>query len=233
MTDRVPASQAPWERRVHAALVHASDGAPPPSVDSPSPAAIWDAVVGELPPRQTQEVLDAALRSPAAYAELRLALALAAELSVVEQSDVLAPATKPPTHWSSRWAPVTLAVAAALIATIALRPGTRATAPMPGASYRDGETPVVRATVAHEARLPRDAFVLSWHAQDDARYTVTVSTDSAQLLLRRSGLSKPRLTVPAAALEDLPAGTRVLWRVEAVSRDGVQSRSPTFVVVVQ
>ncbi|MEM6995404.1 MAG: hypothetical protein AAF721_33150 [Myxococcota bacterium] len=228
MTHLESPSNERWERSVHRALVATSDD-PTGAASSVTVDAIWDAVLGKLPSRQAQAVLDAALMCPAAYAELRLALALTAELDAIgipETDDA-------PSRWTSRWLPLSLAVAAALLAAIALRPAPRSPLPAHGAGYRDGATAAIVSALDDGAALSRDAFVLSWGALPDARYDVSVSTESARILFVRRGIREAELTVPAPVLADLAAGTRVLWRVEAVQGDGTRTRSATFVVVVQ
>ena len=42
-------------------------------------------------------------------------------------------------------------------------------------------------------------------------------------------LEEPRYTVPATALEDLPSGAEVFWKVDATQTDGGRVSSPTFV----
>ena len=224
----------PWEERVHQALVAAADEAPP-SATSPSPDRIWDAVRGQLPSREAQDVIDAALRDPAAYAELRMALALAAELDAIGL-EALAPAVSAKSSRSvrtRRWGVLAFAIAAALLAALTLRSQGEPPVASHGADYRDSTTPSLGSDLEPGHPLPRDAFELRWDAVPGAHYTISVSTESARLVTHRRGLREPSLTVPAAKLTDLPRGTRLLWRVEAVLEDGTREHSPTFVVTLQ
>jgi hypothetical protein len=56
-----------------------------------------------------------------------------------------------------------------------------------------------------------------------------VTTESLQVVATFGQLVEPAVVVPESALVSLPAGTRVLWRVEAVLPDGERVASPTYV----
>ena len=219
-----------WEERVHQALVATAEEAQP-SATSPSPDRIWDAVQGQLPRREAQDVIDAALRDPAGYAELRMALALTAELEALEVEGAPPASTESSrSERNRRWGVLAFALAAALLAALTLRSRGEAPVASHGADYRDGGNSSLGSELEPGESLPRDAFELRWSSVPGAHYTISVSTESARLVTHRRGLRKPSLTIPPAKLSDLPSGTRLLWRVEAVLEDGTRERSPTFVV---
>lgn len=222
---------SPWERRVHRALVAASEDASP--TDAAPPAdRIWAAVCGQLPGREARDVIDAAVLDPAAFVELRLALALADELGPETAAE---PEGRRPggTVRARGWAALALAVAAALLAVLSLRPRSPGLELDGPPSYREAPSTTLGSRIPEGAELAREAFELRWQAVEGATYDVSVSTQSAELVAHRRGIREPRLKVPAQALRSLPAGSKLLWRVEARLADGTSRRSPTFVVVVR
>lgn len=193
-----------------------------PSAEPIDPDRLWAAVAGELPSREAQAVVDAALLDPAAHEELRLALAI---------RDALSQGQAPPRQsgsWSRSWWTMVLAVAAALLAVLTLRPLD----PSPGLDspiqFRGGAG--TAQIEAGPATLPAERFELRWEGRQGAHYDVRVSTDEPRLLIRKRGLTEPRFVVPPETFEGLPSGTRILWQVEVVTPDGRKERSQTSVV---
>lgn len=134
-------------------------------------------------------------------------------------------------HW--RWrAAATMMMAATVVAAVGLGVWRPWSPQKPQVAQRAGnETEVLRSRVDPEEALPRQAFVLSWEVEptwQDARFSVTVTAEDLTLVAEAHGLEETRYEVPAEALAALPAGARLLWRVEAVRPDGAQLRSPTF-----
>lgn len=222
----------PWHDRVHNALVHASDEALP-NAAAPSADQIWQAVHGELDSREAQAVVDAALLDPAAYAELRLALAVSREMATLEASDAGNEAKDAPKQRSWRGLSLGIAAAAALLAAVSLRPRPQPPSAPSRANYRAADPGQVKSALAHEASVDRDHFILEWEPVAGAHYTVSVSTQSARLLAHRRGLKEPRLVLPPTTLSSVASGSRILWRVEAVREDGSKDNSATFVVVLR
>jgi hypothetical protein len=58
---------------------------------------------------------------------------------------------------------------------------------------------------------------------------VQVATDGLEPVADARGLSAPEYLVPPERLASLPAGTKLLWRVEAVAPGGARLVSGTFV----
>lgn len=195
-----------------------------PSEDMPSAETIWAAVHGELPRREAEAVLDAAMRDPVAHEELRLALAVQDEIDAISDATLHTP--QAPRRWGP-WLVAGLAAAAAVL-LLATRPPDP---PMPDgrdAHYRGdagGATSLVDAP-----SLPVDAFELAWEAEAGAHYELRISTDAPSLLLRKRGLTEPRFAVPPSTFDGVPSGTRILWQVDVVRPDNSRSRSATYVV---
>lgn len=222
-----------WERRVHRALVAASEDASPTPA-APSADRIWAAVCGQLPGREARNVIDAAVLDPAAFVELRLALALVDELRPENAAQSEPGGGRPGGTVRARgWGALALAVAAALLAVLSLRPRSPGLEFDGPPSYREAPSTTLGSRIPEGAELSREAFELRWQAVEGATYDVSVSTQSAALVAHRRGIREPRLKVPTAALQSLPAGSKLLWRVEARLADGSSRRSPTFVVVVR
>lgn len=217
-----------WERRVRAALIATpEDGVV--SETPPEPSRIWAAVQGELPPREAQEVVDAATQDPETYAELRLAIAMTRELSVAQGQPAIAPKRKSRIIW---YAPA-LALAAALVALWSLRSMPDPVDQAPSSSYRDSTPAAVKTALPTGSLLPRSAFILKWQAVVGGRYAVSVSTEDAELITHVQGLRTPSFQVPEASLAAVPSGARILWRVEVVGADGSRDKSATFVAVLE
>ena len=114
-----------------------------------------------------------------------------------------------------------LALAAACLATVALlgwyavrREGGREE------TMRAGE-PSVRSVLREGQALPREDFRLRWTPGPEGTiYDVEVATADLRLLSRAMALTSPEYRVPADALEGVPAGTTIAWRVEATLPDG-------------
>ena len=195
-----------------------------PSEGMPAAEAMWAAVQGELPRREAEAVLDAALRDPAAHEELRLALAVQDELDAL--SEVPLEGSAKPRRWGP-WVAAGLAAAAALV-VLAMRPPA-ASVPDGGDSHYRGDAEGARSLVDAPS-LPVDAFELVWEAEEGAHYELRISTDAPSVLLRKRGLTEARFTVPPSTFDGVPSGTRILWQVDVVRPDNSRTRSATYVV---
>jgi len=93
----------------------------------------------------------------------------------------------------------------------------------------------IRPLVSAAEALPREQFLLRWAAPGTtgATYDVDVRTEDLRVLASGDGLLEPRFLVPASALAGIPAGTRILWKVDAELLEGGHVSSPTFVATVQ
>jgi hypothetical protein len=188
---------------------------------------LWSAVRGELSADERRAIVD----HTASCAECAEAWRLAVEVTP-DPIPVAAPAARPawtPFRWPATFAP--LAAAAALVAAVGAGVWlSRAPAPANTPAFRGGDAPVVRSLVGDDDALPREQFVLRWSAgPEGSRYDVRVTTEGLQVVAEAEGLTEPALVVPPTALSSLPAGSRLLWRVEVVAPDGERAASPTFV----
>ena len=77
--------------------------------------------------------------------------------------------------------------------------------------------------------LPRDAFLLRWTPQGPAAtYRIQVTLPDLTEVDSADALTTPERLVPAPALERVPSGSEILWRVEAKRADGRSVTSPPF-----
>lgn len=133
------------------------------------------------------------------------------------------------------WRPLATGLIAATVVTAVGLGVWRPWSPQkPQVAQRAGSaTEALRSLVDPEATLPRQAFVLRWETEppwEDARFSVTVTTEDLTLVAEVHGLEKTRYEVPAKALAALPAGARLFWWVEAVRPDGARRRTKAFEV---
>jgi hypothetical protein len=99
---------------------------------------------------------------------------------------------------------------------------------------RGAESSDIRSLIAPEAVVSRSACELKWSSDlGGARFDVFVTDEDLNALARGTGLDTPRFIVPASALTPLPAGARILWRVEALLPGGRRYTSPTFTTRVE
>lgn len=209
---------------------------------------IYLAAAGELPEDERRAVIDQVATSAAAAEVWRLAVELQraeakgaqedeeAAFEAAEQeerpSGEVVPfrvATPAPRRFVPRR--TFLAIAALLAATIGFGLWTRMHAPAP--ELRGAGT-VLAAEVADGSRLPRGAFRLAWKPLPDAatRYTVRVTTEDLRPVAEGLRLEGPSYQVPENALAAFPAGTRLLWLVEAKTPDGRTVASPAYEVEI-
>ncbi|GMT97532.1 hypothetical protein KH5H1_16510 [Corallococcus caeni] len=95
---------------------------------------------------------------------------------------------------------------------------------------RGGAAETITSSVPEATALPREAFVLRWSGVPQAvSWGVQVSSEDLKLFHRAERLASREYTVPADVLAELPAGSRILWQVEARLPDGSVQRSNTFV----
>lgn len=92
----------------------------------------------------------------------------------------------------------------------------------------------IRSLVPEDRSLPRDEVVLRWSGgEPGTRYNVRVLSEDLVLVARADGLDAPEYRVAPAALSRLPAGSRLLWQVEAVGKNGRRRTSLTFFARVE
>ncbi|MEM6990196.1 MAG: hypothetical protein AAF721_06860 [Myxococcota bacterium] len=136
------------------------------------------------------------------------------------------PSSRPAWPWA-----VGLAVAAALLLFVFTRPPSLPE--LDDSTIRSGPVRAIEPTKP-AAVLSRDAFVLEWSGgPPDATYDVFVTTAELQPVFQARELTERTLQVPATKLEAYPAGSKLLWRVVAVTREGRRVHSTAFEVEVK
>ena len=210
-----------------------SQHTPEPAI-CPAPEKIWDAVQGALPADEVREIVQHTAVCAACAEDWRLAHMLqtqdAATASVAPPAPLrFAPRFDRMRNWG-------LAAAAALaLVFVGVQWFQR---PQPGGSVYRGEQAGIRSLVADGQALPRDRFLLKWSAPAAATagttYAVEVSTeDDLRVVSNAEGLKATQYQVPASALAGLPAGSRLLWKVETDLPEGSHVKSPTFITLVK
>jgi len=220
----------PDVERLRAALRALADGARP-GEKCPPPERLWATLRAELPVEQRREVIDHMASCPSCAEAWRLAVEIHPDpqpAAAPERRSWLATLfTAPPF--------VPLAAAAALVMAI----GTglvvlREPRPPSPPGYRAAGPSAIRSLLPEDEPLPREAFRLRWSpGPEGARYDVRVTTGSLEPVASAQGLIEPSYLVPESALASLPAGTRLLWQVEARLPDGERRDSPTFMTSLQ
>ncbi|HKI06599.1 MAG TPA: zf-HC2 domain-containing protein [Thermoanaerobaculia bacterium] len=215
--------------RLRAAFTAPAAVAPDPE-SCPAPEVIWAAVRGELPPQELREVVEHTASCAACAEDWRLAAELERQ-SAASAATTTAPG-KVITGRFGQWRSFT--AAAALAAGLLVAVGVYRTGDLgpKEPTYREApEAPgsVVRSQLADGQVLTRQGAVLRWSpVTGAAAYDVRVSTEDLRVLQTVQGLTATEYRVPDSALASLPAGSKLLWQVEAVFSDGHRQASPTF-----
>ena len=187
---------------------------------------IWRAASGELDAEARRDLVDRMATSPAAAEAWRVAQAM---------RDAQGYPALPVVETRHSWSPTWIGLAAALVLTIGLGlfQLNRSTT-QPADVYRDQAAPTtVESLVPSDSTLPRDAFLLRWSpGPAGSRYQLRVTTDDLRVLTTVADVNTPELTIPAAALDSVAPGARVLWQVVTTLPSGQTVSSPTFVVRV-
>src|SRR6185436_10716857 len=213
-------------RRAFASL---SQPAPAPAA-CPPPEKIWEAVHGQLPPGEIRAIVEHTAVCPACAEDWRLAAALqrpGTASNVIPAADRFS-AGRRLRNWGLAAAAV-LALAVISVPLVQRIDNGQAT-------YREGEQQAaIRPLIEEGQALPRNQFLLRWSAPETpgATYRVEVSTEDLRVIASGDDLREPRFLVPAYALAGLPAGARVLWKVDAELPQGGHVSSTTFVTTVQ
>jgi hypothetical protein len=199
----------------------------------PAPEKIWDAVQGALPADEVREIVLHTAACSACAEDWRLAHTLQTEGAATAVAPPAPLRFAPRFNRLRNWG---LAAAAALaVAFVGLH---RFQKPQPptGSIYR-GEQVTIRSQVAEGQTLPRDRFLLKWSAPAGAvagtTYAVEVSTEDLRVLSSAEGLKATEYQVPASALAGIPAGSRLLWKVETDLPEIGHVKSATFRTLVQ
>ncbi len=218
--------------RLRAAFTAPTMDVPAPE-DCPPPETLWSAVRGELPPRALREVVDHTARCAACAEDWRLAVEVNRQAGAQEDS---APGSLPGNvivGRFGRWR--SLAAAAALAAGLLVAVGIYREALGPGRpTYRESQQATVRSLLAAGQALPRQAAVLRWTPLAGATsYDVSVGTEDLRQIASSHGQAATEYRLPQAALAGLPAGAKLLWRVDAIFPDGHRVESSTFTTLLR
>lgn len=205
----------------------ARTGGPPPGTACPEPGRIYDAARGALPPHEIREVVEHLALCPDCAEAWRLAAAFEDEAGAGEEP-VSVRARSP---WYLR--PVAAAATLVLAALAAGLWWTVVTVPDEPPVYRAAGEAEIVSLLSEGEPLRRNEAVLRWRlgqdgAPEGTTYDLVVSGEDLQPLAEADELGEPSYQVPTEALESLPPGAQILWRVEAHLPDGRSARSPTF-----
>jgi hypothetical protein len=188
--------------------------------DAPDAGLIWDAVSGTLPPEERRLIVDRVATDPA-WAE---AWRLASEIHGATVTERASPGFWSSHRYLAAAASLALLIGAGILAREVL-------APAPG--YRDPGRIAIESLVPENEAIPREELVLRWTPVAGARYDVTVTTESLQVVSTARDLESPEHRVAAQSLSGIPAGGRLYWQVTARLPGGVEERSRTFVATVR
>ena len=197
--------------------------------------AVWRAVSGEATVEEVQALLARVRAEPAVAEAWRTAREVqgAVESTADVHEDEPSTVVRGPAHWWQGPASVGMGSVVAMAAVAAMY-----VVPM---QQRTGADVAMRAdavridnTLLYAGVLQRSDAVLRWsQLEDGTRYTVTVTTDALAPVARAGALEAAEWTIPTDQLAELPAGTVLLWRVEATLPDGSKHRSATFDAVLR
>ncbi len=195
---------------------------------------IWDAVSGVAAPEERRAVIARVAADPAWAEAWRLADELWRAASAEPgQAAAALPFVARPRRFGNPGPWVGGALAAVLVGALGLWWRPRPTVP-PAAPVLRGTQGQLQALVPEGARLPRAAGQLRWSpGPPDTRYVLRVSSEDLTRTHVVSDLKLPEYTLPADVLAAWPAGSRLLWQVEAWLPDGSLWRSATFTVYVE
>ncbi|HEX3130740.1 MAG TPA: zf-HC2 domain-containing protein [Thermoanaerobaculia bacterium] len=211
-------------RTAFAAPAVSGTSAPEPEACPPSDT-IWLAVRGELPPDDLREILDHIAACPACAEDWRIAMEFEGESRAV----VPVPVPPRPADWISKYRAWAVA-ATILLAVVGFQIRNRTPQPPPG--YRSGQEQMIETTLPENAPLSRRSFTLTWRGIPEAasyNLTLTVVTDDMKPIHDATGLTSTTYTVPESAFAGVASGTKILWNVTPVSRDGALLEGHTFV----
>jgi anti-sigma factor RsiW len=215
--------------KLRVAFTAPASAAPAPE-ECPSPETLWAAVRGELPPSALREVVDHTARCAACAEDWRLAVEVNRQATAEAET---APG-KLIVGRFGRFRPMVTAAALAAGLLVAVGIYREAIGPTQAPTYRESQQAQVRSLLPAGQTLPRQGAVLRWTPVAGATsYDVSVSTEDLRQIATAPGQTAAEYRLPPAALAGLPAGTKLLWRVDAVFPDGHRVTSPTFTTPLQ
>lgn len=186
------------------------------------PERIWEAVQGKLEPAEVGRLLDHAARCTGCDRAFQLARELDRQLAAPHPDIRFRGRPRP--RRSRMLAGALLVSAAAAAALLVLRREPPPTGPV--LREVSGRAIISMPGTDH---LPRDGVVLRWAGGPKGTvYELWVTTPALREVYQASKLASPEAQVPLSALEGLPVGAEILWRVEARFPDGGRGVSPAF-----
>lgn len=214
------------DRRLRDAFAEVPAEAAPTS-ECPPPERIWDALHGATPKHEAAAIILHTAACEHCAEAWRIAPRAAGEVPGV-------PAPVRPA-WRSPWVWIPGAAAAALLSfgilTDVLPKLSLGEAPV---EYRAGGADPIRPLTPDGTALDRDAFTLRWTpGPEGCRYQVRVLTEALDQIAGAYALDRPEFTVPAPALAQLPADTRLLWQIVVITPGESPRTSATFVVTLR
>lgn len=208
------------EDRMREAWLHGAERAPgsPPCIPS---ERLWEAVHDQLGADELKRVLDHVAGCAACARAWRIAQEIAPAPA--------ATATREQRATRALWPWGLLAAAVVLVFSLIALPVRQATKPV----YRDEGTSSIMALTPDGAVLSRQDCVLRWSpGPDGSRYRIEVATAERGVIASRQDLDTEEFRVPAEALEGTAGGTELFWRVTAVTLDGDEHSSVTFIASI-
>jgi hypothetical protein len=192
--------------------------------DCPASGDVHDAAAGGLDLERRHRIID----HVTVCAECARAWRLAAALQPAEVVPFTVSTSRrpcPPTSILAAAASIVLVVSAVFLIT----PPTETVPP----GYRDGGGRPAPVSRLEDTTLPRDEFRLRWSAgPPDATYTLRLTDATLKSIIVEHGLTATEFVVPAATLDRVESGSRLLWQVEMRLPGGVRRPSGTYVAVV-
>jgi hypothetical protein len=197
---------------------------------------VWAAVSGTASPEERRAVIARVATEPAWAEAWRLADELwraAREEEPQAGASVLPFSARRSSRLGVAGPWVGLAAAAALVAALGLWWRPRPVG-VPTPPILRGTQGTLQTLVPDGSRLPRGACHLRWSAGPaGTRYVLRASSEDLVNTHVVSDLEHPEYTLPPSVLAAWPAGSRLLWQVEAWLPDGSLWRSATFTVHVE
>ena len=202
-------------------------GTAPDPAACPAPEAIWAAVRGELPPRELREVVEHTAVCASCAEDWRLAVEIEKQPAAAQTATAPAGRVIQGRFGRLRTWTAAAALAAGLLVAVGLYRTGNFGPQEP--TFREGQGTTVQSLLAEGQALPRQSAVLRWSpVPGAASYDVRISTEDMRLVDTAQGQKATEYRVPGSALAGLPAGTKLLWQVDAVFPDGTRQSSTTF-----
>jgi hypothetical protein len=226
------------DERLRAAYLERPEPEEAPEVSSDD---MWAVATGEIVGDDARAILERIVASPASVAAWQVTRELVAEAGLEPVYDEtpevarVAKRAKPPRRpwwpWAA-WGGAALAAAVAVFLVIA--PRSTAHLGGGGSTHLRSGGDAIDSALGTDPSLARDAFELRWTgAPDGSVYEVHVTTERLEPIVNAFDVAEAKYAVTADDLAGVAPGTRLLWRVVAVTSDGERIESPSFTVRVE